>query len=115
MENSLLPGWTEGFVPRGLVVQSFSSETADCEVRTRTNASCYGMHALTVAPGVPNQEITVRSAADSLLAAPALVLQTGPGSFLFHQARTAPGAGNLANYSCPVRHVDRSKDGPKFA
>jgi hypothetical protein len=66
MENSLLPGWTEGFVPRGLVVQSFSSETADCEVRTRTNASCYGMHALTVAPGVPNQEITVRSAADCL-------------------------------------------------
>jgi hypothetical protein len=66
MENSLLPVWTEGFVPRGLLVQSFSLETADCEVRTKTNVSCYGMHALAVAPGVPKQDIAVRSAADNL-------------------------------------------------
>jgi hypothetical protein len=66
MENSLLPVWTEGFVPRDLLGQPFGLETVDCEVRTKTNGSCYGTHALTVAPGVANQEIAVRSAADNL-------------------------------------------------
>jgi hypothetical protein len=66
MENSLLPVWTEGFVPRGPLVQPFSLETADCEVRIKTNVSCYGMRALTVAPRVSNQEIAVRSSADNL-------------------------------------------------
>jgi hypothetical protein len=65
MENSLFPVWTEGFVPRRLLVQPFSLETADCEVRSMTNVSCYGMHALTVAPVVPNQDIAVRSVADN--------------------------------------------------
>jgi hypothetical protein len=72
MENSLLPVGTEGFVPRGLLVQPFSLETADCEVRSRTNIRCYGVHALTVAPGVPNQGIAVRSAADNLSLPPQL-------------------------------------------
>ena len=72
MENSLLPVWTEGFVPRGLLVQPFSLETADCEVRSMTNVSCYGMHALTGAPVVPNQDIAVRSAADNLSSWPPL-------------------------------------------
>jgi hypothetical protein len=72
MENSLLPVWTEGFVPRGLLVQPFSLETADYEVRSRTNFSCYGMHTLTVAPGVPNQDIAGRSAAGNLSLPPQL-------------------------------------------
>jgi len=61
MENSLLPVWTEGFLPRGLQVQPFSLEIEDCEVKSRMNVTCYGMHALTVAPVVPYQDIAVRS------------------------------------------------------
>ncbi len=72
MENSLLPVWTEGFVPRGLLVQPLSLETADGDVESRTNGSCYGMHALTVAPVVPNQDIAVRSAAANLSSWPPL-------------------------------------------
>ena len=72
MENSLLPVWTEGFVPRGILVQPFSLETADGDVESRTNGSYYGMHALTVAPVVPNQDIAVRSAADNLSLRPQL-------------------------------------------
>ena len=72
MENSLLPVWTEGFVPRRLLVQPFSLEAADCEVRSRTNVSCHGMHALAVAPGVANQDIAVRSVADNLSLPPQL-------------------------------------------
>ena len=66
MENGLLPVWTKGFVPGGFLVQPFSLEAADCEVRTETKVSGYGMHAFSVALGVPNQEIAVRSADDNL-------------------------------------------------
>jgi len=66
MENGLLPVWTKGFVPAGFLVQPFSLEAADCEVRTKTKVSCYGMHAFRVALGVPNQEIAVRSGDDNL-------------------------------------------------
>lgn len=66
MENSLLPVWTEDFVPRGLLGQPFSLETADYEVKSMTNDSCYDVHALTVAPVAPNHDIAVRSAADNL-------------------------------------------------
>ena len=37
-----------------------------------TNVSCYGMHALTVAPVAPNQDIALRSAADNLSPRPPL-------------------------------------------
>jgi hypothetical protein len=69
MENSLLPVWTEDFVPRGLLVQPFSLETAHYEVKSMANDSCYDMHALTVAPVAqvaPNHDIAVRSAAENL-------------------------------------------------